>query len=295
MTMIRVGIIGCDSTHTENYAAILNRDIAGNGMRATRLWGVDAKQARAKATATGIDIVTDSIEAAMEDVDAVMVLNRWGDDHFAPSMQAIKKGLPLFVDKPMCDDPTEAVTLVRAAHAAHVPLMSGSAVRYDPSMMTLLADLPRIGRPRSVVFTLPQTWRLYGVHAIEIMHAVFGSGAIDVTAIRDPQTDIVTARWPNGQIGIANQIRDAWTGMLCVVVGDAGWTNAEIRISDTVNGVPHMYVNLIKRFRRMLNGEPPPTTPGELVEVVRVSAAANRSAAESRQVPMSEIPALQDL
>ena len=73
MTMIRVGIIGCDSTHTENYAAILNRDIAGNGMRATRLWGVDAKQARAKATATGIDIVTDSIEAAMEDVDAVMV------------------------------------------------------------------------------------------------------------------------------------------------------------------------------------------------------------------------------
>jgi len=295
MTMIRVGIIGCDSTHTENYAAILNRDIAGNGMRATRLWGVDAKQARAKATATGIDIVTDSIEAAMEDVDAVMVLNRWGEDHFAPSMQAIKKGLPLFVDKPMCDDPTEAVTLVRAAHDAHVPLMSGSAVRYDPSMMTLLADLPRIGRPRSVVFTLPQTWRLYGVHAIEIMHAVFGSGAIDVTAIRDPQTDIVTARWPNGQIGIANQIRDAWTGMLCVVVGDSGWTNAEIRISDTVNGVPHMYVNLIKRFRRMLNGEPPPTTPGELVEVVRVSAAANRSAAESRQVPMSEIPALQDL
>ena len=75
--MIRVGIIGCDSTHTENYAAILNRDIAGNGMRATRLWGADVKQARAKATETGIEIVADSMEAAMEDVDAVMVLNRW--------------------------------------------------------------------------------------------------------------------------------------------------------------------------------------------------------------------------
>ena len=161
--------------------------------------------------------------------------------------------------------------------------------------MALLADLPRIGRPRSVMFTLPQTWRLYGVHALEIMHAVFGSGAIDVTTIRNPQTDIVTARSPNGQIGIANQIRDAWTGMLCVVVGESGWANAEICTGDTVNGAPHMYVNLIKRFSRMLNGEPPPTTSREIVEVIRVSAAANRSAAESRQVPMSEIPLLQEL
>jgi predicted dehydrogenase len=290
--MISIGIIGSDSTHTENYAAVLNRNLSGNGMRATRLWGADAKQARAKGAQAGIGTVTNSVEDAMEHVDAVMVLNRWGNDHFAPAMQAIEKGLPLFVDKPMCDEPSEAIDLVRAARAAQVPLMSGSAVRYAPSIMTLLEDLPRIGRPQSVIFTLPQTWRLYGVHAIEIMHAVFGTGALDVTAIRDAQTDLVTARWLNGQIGIANQIRDAWSGMLCVVVGDAGWINAEILPSDTVNGIPRMYVNLIKRFKQMLDGQPPPIASIEMIEVIRVTAAADRSASESRRVLMGEIPSL---
>ena len=52
--MIKIGIIGCDSTHTENYAAILNRDIAGSDMRATKLWGEDPDQATAKAAETGI-------------------------------------------------------------------------------------------------------------------------------------------------------------------------------------------------------------------------------------------------
>lgn len=290
--MISIGIIGCDSTHTENYAAILNRDLVATGMRATRLWGADAKQAKAKGAEAGIATVTNSPEAAMENVDAVMVLNRWGNDHFTPAMRAIEKGLPLFVDKPMCDDPIEAIALVRAAHAARVPLMSGSAVRYAPSIVTLLEDLPRIGYPRSMMFTLPQTWRLYGVHAIEVMHAVFGSGAIDVTTVRNTQTDLVTTRWPDGQIGIANQIRDAWTGMLCVVVGEAGWINAEVLPSDTVDGMPRMYINLIKRFKQMLDGQPPPVTYSEMVEVIRVTAAADRSAFESRRISMGEIPAL---
>ena len=286
-------IIGADSTHTENFAGIINRGLAGPGLRVTKLWGADAAQARAKALETGIDEVVQAPEQAMQDVDAVLVLNRWGPDHFAPAMQSVDRGLPLFVDKPLCDDPQEAVTLVRAAAAAGVPLMSASAVRYDRAFRQLLEHLPDLGRTRSIMFTLPQNWQLYGVHAIDVMHTVFGVGAQDVTAIRGELGDVVTVRWPDGQVGIANQAREAWMGMLCVALGEKGWTHADMHLSDTIDGFPRMYLETIKQFLAMLESGEPPIGAEEMVDVIRVVAAADRSAtSQARCVPLSEMPAL---
>ena len=290
---MNLAIIGADSTHTENFAGIINRGLAGPGLRVTRLWGADPDQARAKALETGIDEVVDAPEQAMQDVDAVLVLNRWGPDHFAPAMQAVDLGLPLFVDKPLCDDPQEAVTLVRAAAAAGVPLLSASAVRYDRALRQLLERLPDLGRTRSIMFTLPQNWQLYGVHAVDVMHAVFGVGAEDVTSIRGELGDVVTIRWPDGQVGIANQAREAWMGMLCIALGETGWTHADMHLADTIDGFPRMYLAVIRQFLAMLDTGEQPISDAEMVDVIRVVAAAERSAtSDSRRVPLSEMPSL---
>ena len=287
------GIIGADSTHTENFAGIINRGLAGPRMRVTKLWGANAAQARAKAADTGVDEVVSAPEEVMQGVDAVFVLNRWGPDHFAPAMQAVERGLPLFVDKPLCDDPREAVTLVRAAAKAGVPLMSASAVRYDSAFRQLLERLPGLGRTRSIMFTLPQNWQLYGVHAVDVMHAVFGVGAVDVTSIRNELGDVVTIRWPDGQVGIANQMREAWMGMLCVAIGENGWTHADMHEDDTIDGFRRMYLETIKQFLAMLDSGEPPISNEEMVDVIRVVAAAEISAtSQARCVPLSEMPAL---
>jgi len=234
-----------------------------------------------------------SLMIYVQDVDAVLVLNRWGPDHFAPAMQAVDLGLPLFVDKPLCDDPQEAVTLVRAAAAAGVPLTSASAVRYDRAIRQLLERLPDLGRTRSIMFTLPQNWQLYGVHAVDVMHAVFGVGAEDVTSVRGELGDVVTIRWPHGQVGIANQAREAWMGMLCVALGEKGWTHADMPGDDTIDGFPRMYLESIKQFLAMLETGERPISDAEMVDVIRVVAAAERSAtSDSRRVPLSEMPAL---
>ena len=286
-------IIGADSTHTENFAGIINRGLAGPGLRVTKLWGADPAQARAKALETGIAEVVDAPEQAMQDVDAVLVLNRWGPDHFAPAMQAVDRGLPLFVDKPLCDDPHEAIRLVRAATEAGVPLMSASAVRYDHAFRQLLERLPLLGRTRSIMFTLPQNWQLYGVHAVDVMHAVFGVSAVDVTSIRSESGDVVTIRWSNGAVGVANQLRDAWMGMLCVAIGENGWTHADMHEDDTIDGFRRMYLETIKQFLAMLKSGEQPISDAEMVEVIRVVAAAERSASsQARRVRLNEIPAL---
>ncbi|MDE2902329.1 MAG: Gfo/Idh/MocA family oxidoreductase [Chloroflexota bacterium] len=290
---MNLAIIGADSTHTENFAGIINRGLAGPGLRVTKLWGANPAQARAKALETGIDAVVDAPEQALQGVDAVLVLNRWGPDHFAPAMQAVDRGLPLFVDKPLCDDPQEAVTLVRAAAAAGVPLTSASAVRYDRAFRQMLERLPDLGRTRSIMFTLPQNWQLYGVHAVDVMHAVFGVGAEDVTSVRGELGDVVTIRWPHGQVGIANQAREAWMGMLCVALGEKGWTHADMPGDDTIDGFPRMYLESIKQFLAMLETGERPISDAEMVDVIRVVAAAERSAtSDSRRVPLNEMPSL---
>ena len=290
--MIKIGIIGCDSTHTENYAAILNRDIAGSDMRATKLWGEAPDQATAKAAETGIPDVVDTPDEAMEGVDAVMVLNRYGDKHFAPAMQALDRQLPLFVDKPMCDNPFEAVTITRTALERGVPFMSASAVRYDRKVQELLASLPESEPIRSLTFTVPNGWRLYGVHAVEVMHAVFGRGATDVQAIRDEGSDIVVIRWPNKQVGVATQFRDAWMGMGWVTTSASGWAHGELHWDDTVDGIPRIYVELTRKFHDMLVGGPPPINADEMVDIIRVCAAAEVSASEQRRVSLTEMPSL---
>lgn len=147
--MKSIGIIGSDSTHTENFAGILNRDVAVSSLRATKLWGADPVQAREKAAMAEIPTVVERPEDAMDGVDAVMVINRWGVDHFEPARLALERGLPLFVDKPMIDDPAQAVELTRAATQAGVGFMSASALRYDHNLLELGQTLESMGPLRA--------------------------------------------------------------------------------------------------------------------------------------------------
>ena len=81
--------------------------------------------------------------------------------------------------------------------------------------------------------------------------------------------------------------------MLCVALGENGWTHADMPGDDTIDGFPRMYLESIKQFLAMLESGEPPISNEEMVDVIRVVAAAERSAtADSRRVPLSELPAL---
>ena len=116
---------------------------------------------------------------------------------------------------------------------------------------------------------------------------------MDVTSIRNELGDVVTIRWPDGQVGIANQMREAWMGMLCVAIGENGWTHADMHEDDTIDGFRRMYLETIKQFLAMLDSGETPISNEEMVDVIRVVAAAEISAtSQARFVPLSEMPAL---
>ena len=290
--MKSIGIIGSDSTHTENFAGILNRDVAVSSLRATKLWGADPVQAREKAAMAEIPTVVERPEDAMDGVDAVMVLNRWGVDHFEPARLALERGLPLFVDKPMTDDPDQAVELTRAATQAGVGFMSASALRYDHNLLELGQTLESMGPLRGLSFALPNDWVLYGVHAVDVLHALLGSGVRDVTSVRDEQNDLVILRWSGGRFGIVTQMRESLRIMQCTGYTARGWAAAEASPADEEGGYPRYYVDTVRVFERMLQSAEWPIDAVEMVDVIRVFAAVDIAAREGRTVELREIPAL---
>ena len=82
-------------------------------------------------------------------------------------------------------------------------------------------------------------------------------------------------------------------GMLCVAIGENGWTHADMHEDDTIDGFRRMYLETIKQFLAMLDSGEPPIRNEEMVDVIRVVAAAEISAtSQARCVPLSEMPAL---
>ena len=79
--MIRIGMIGADSTHTEAWTQLVNPPDSPLFGRAqvVKLWGEDAEQAGAKAKQWQIPAVVGTPEEALTDVDLVMVVNRYGE------------------------------------------------------------------------------------------------------------------------------------------------------------------------------------------------------------------------
>ena len=84
--MIKIGMIGADSTHTESYSKLVNLPGAPLSGRAqvVKLWGEDRVQAEAKAQQVQIPQVVATPAEAISGVDLVMICNRYGDDHPGP-------------------------------------------------------------------------------------------------------------------------------------------------------------------------------------------------------------------
>ena len=282
--MIAIGMIGADSTHTESYAKLVNLPGAPLYGRAkvVKLWGEDAAQAQSKAEQCQIPQVVSSPDEALTGVDVVMVCNRYGDDHTAPARLAIEAGLPTFVDKPFANDFAEVQMLVALAAAKDVPLMSCSAVRYAVEMVELQPRLPDFGPLTCAVTSGPAVGDFpnprarhpffYGIHPVELLHALLGPGAEAVTTRRTERCDVGLVHYADGRQGVINLLQKSPSLYHGVVYGERDWAEINIRNWD------HFYVETLARVITMAETRTAPYPIAWAVEVMAILTALLRSA-----------------
>ena len=221
---IRIGVIGLDTEHSVAFTKTFNdpnasADVAGFRVVAAYPHGSRDIPSSLKMIpgftdeikALGVEIV-DSIEDLLTKTDAILLETNDGRLHWQQALPVLKARKPVFIDKPIAASLADAIALFDTARQYDTPLFSASSLRYMTSAQQIAAG--RIGKvlgadaygPATIEKTHPDLF-WYGIHAIEALFTVMGTGCQSVTRQYTEATDLVVGHWEDNRIGTFRGLR----------------------------------------------------------------------------------------
>ncbi len=284
--MLRAGVIGLDTSHSPAFAELLNgskasAELAGVQIVAAYPGGsadIPSSADRVEAYTQKfrdleIEIVP-TIEAMLEKVDVVFLESVDGRPHLEQVIPVFKAGKPVFIDKPLAGTLADAIAIYELSKKYQVPYFSSSSVRFSSGIIGMRAD-QRVGKVLGCEARGPCTlephhpdlfW--YGIHGVEILFTIMGTGCEEVTRTQTEGTEFVVGRWSDGRIGTFRGIREGKPGYGATVYGDKG-----IIQSGEYEGYAPLLVEIVKFFQTGT----PPMPPEETLEIYAFMEAADES------------------
>ena len=289
--LIRIGIIGLDTSHSVAFTQIINKPddkdkelVAGCRIVAAYPKGSpDIKSSTervpeytVKVRDLGVEIV-DSIEDLVTKVDAVLLETNDGRPHLEQVLPVLKAGKPVFIDKPIAGSLADAVAIFEAARKYKVPIFSSSSLRYATGAQEIRGG--KIGdvkgcdaySPCALESTHPDLF-WYGIHGVESLFTVMGTGCESVTRTSTPGIDLVTGEWKGGRVGTFRGIRTPEGGGRADYGGTAFGVGGIQQIG-AYGGYQPLVFEIIKFFR---TGKVP-VTEEETLEIYAFMEAADES------------------
>lgn len=172
------------------------------------------------------------------------------------------------------------------AQKHRIPLMSASSLRYAEPLADALekAEKPYgcdCFGPMALEPTQPGLF-WYGIHGVEMMYAVLGTGCIRVRAVTHPRQDVVVGEWADGRIGTFRGNREGNAAFGALIHSGKGSVYADV----TRSRKPH-YAGLLERVMAMFRSGSPPLDVRETLEIIRFVEAANESRITGNPVDLS--------
>lgn len=239
---LRAGMIGLDTSHVIAFTSILNNpknmaELAGVKVVAGFPGGSpdlpDSANRVEGFTKTlkekhGIEIV-DSIDELLKKVDVVLLESVDGRVHLKQAIPVLKAGKPVFIDKPIAGSLADVLMIFELAARHKVPVFSSSSLRFSPAVARLRQDPKQVGKvvgcftygPCPLEKTHPDLF-WYGIHGVETLFTVMGTGCRSVTRTHTKETDVVTGTWKDGRIGTFRGVREGKAGYQALVFGSKG-------------------------------------------------------------------------
>jgi hypothetical protein len=284
---LRAGIIGLDTSHVVAFTSLLNGPKAKGVLADVKVVAAypggspDLKESRDRVagfTQTvrdkyGVEIV-DSIDALLKQVDVVFLESVDGRPHLEQVKPVLKARKPVFIDKPVAGSLADAIRIYELAKEANVPCFSSSSLRFSPGILKMRND-PAVGEvlgcdaygPCALEAHHPDLF-WYGVHGVETLFTIMGSGCVSVTRVHTAGTDLAAGTWKDGRIGMFRGIRQGKAGYGAMVFGSKG-----IAPSGGYGGYEPLVVEICKFFK---TGKPP-VSAEETLEIFAFMEAADES------------------
>jgi hypothetical protein len=280
---LRIGIIGCDTSHVVAFTETLNDPqakghIPGGKIVAAYKGGsadipssISHVEGYAKTLQEKYGVkMYDSIEEMCKDVDAVCLESVDGRPHLAQVKPVLQARKPVFIDKPMAASLADVLEIFRLAKEAKVPLFSSSSLRFAKD--TQAVHNGSIGK-----VTYAETYGpcgldphhpdlfWYGVHGVESLFTIMGTGCQKVQRQKTPDGKIeVVGTWSDGRKGVFREDN----GFHGLAKGEKGETAA-----GSFDGYQPLVAAIIEFFQTGVA----PVQPEETIQIFAFMEAADES------------------
>ena len=219
---LRLGIVGTDTSHAVEFTKILNDPSASGHVAGARVVAAfrggspDIAESRdrigrfsAELSGTWHVPFVEKIGDLCPLVDGILLESVDGRVHLGQFREAAVCGKPVFIDKPLASTLADALEIEKVAAAAKVPWFSSSSLRFGPVQAMRAQDVAGAfvwgPGPLEEHQQLDLSW--YGIHTVEMLFTVMGTGVEQVTRTYSPEADVVTGVWKGGRIGTLRVVR----------------------------------------------------------------------------------------
>lgn len=283
--LIRVGMIGLDTSHCLAFADMLNKekpepDFAGFRLVLVYPKGspdIESSVSRVpeyteKIKALGVEIC-DDLDTMISQVDAVLLETNDGRPHLEQVLPVLKAHKPVFIDKPIAGSLTDAIAIFELAKHYQTPVFSSSSLRFSKAVQEIRNG--SIGKitgcdaysPCSLEATHPDLF-WYGIHGCETLFTVMGAGCESVVRTSTKDFDQVTGVWSDGRIGTFRGIRAGGSGY-----GGTAFGEKSVASLGKFDGYGPLLVEICKFYR---TGEAP-VSAEETIDLYAFMEAADES------------------
>lgn len=292
----KIGIIGLDTSHSVAFTKLVNSNDS-----TTRRFEVVAAYPQGSSViesaysripkyteemrALGVKI-TSSIGELLDMVDCVLLETNDGNLHLEQAAQVFKKGKKIYIDKPVGATLAQAIAIYELAELHGVAFFSSSAVRFTPLNQEIRSGVHGkiLGAdcysPHHYEATHPD-FGYYGLHGVEELFTVMGTGCVSVSRIHTESGDLVSGRWSDGRLGSFRAIANG-----PYVYGGTAFTEKSAIATGGYTGYKPLVDQILKFFETGVC----PVDKEETLEIFAFMEASNRSLLEGgREVSLAEI------
>lgn len=282
---IKLGIIGLDTSHSIAFTKLLNNENKEEKYKDFRIvaaYPYGSKTIKSsyeripdyikQVEDLGVEIVP-SIADLLKKVDCVLLETNDGNLHLEQANEVFKAGKITFIDKPVGATLAQAIAIFKLAKQYNVPIFSSSALRFVPQTQKIRngdfgeimgADCysPHHKEPSHPDFS----W--YGIHGVEMLFTVMGTGCISVNRMSADSTDVVVGKWNNGRIGTFRGLQQGPS-----IYGGTAFTPKGAVPVGPYQGYEVLLDEILKFFKTRI----PPVSEKETLEIFTFMEASNQS------------------
>ncbi|MCE5341885.1 MAG: Gfo/Idh/MocA family oxidoreductase [Planctomycetaceae bacterium] len=275
---MKIGIIGSENSHSLAIAKTINIEKKIKNCSVKFLWGETRKLAQAVAKEGKIPNIVENPLEMLGKIDALIVDHRHPKYHLDAALPFIKKGIPVFIDKPLCFNSAKGEKFLKLAKQTGSPVTSFSVVPEQKKIRQFILKKDRMGlvlagatygvcdvdSPYGGIF-------FYGIHQVEMALKAFGFNVDRVFISRNPNGATGQLIYSDNKIITLNFIKEGCSGFSIGAVGEKGGVFENI----TFDSNP--YLAGIKTFTRMFLTRQEPETHENLIVPIKILEALARS------------------